>query len=513
MKQVAYADDLAGGSRLEKLREWWDKTVEFGPAFGYYPKPSKSWLIVKENEIERAKEIFHETGLNITTHGQKYLGGFLGTEEAINEYVNELVDDWVSQLDVLVQIAKSEPQAAYTGFTSGFKHKMTYYIRTIPNIASNLKVFDDKINTDFIPAITEGHQCTPRERSLLSLPVRLGGMGIPIFSETCGNEFNNSVRVTKQLTENIKRQIGDYNIDREQEKQIEREIKKERRDQQENLLEELRKSFTKEELRANDLAQMKGSSAWLTALPLEAEDYSLTKRVFFDAVNDRYRWELKRLPLKCVCGERFTTEHAMQCQNGGFIHKRHDRIRDAIAKLLNEVAYDVKVEPPLEPLTGESLLSTANTDKEARLDIAARGFWEDGGMAFLDIRVFNPFAKTHLNSKLSAAFERNETEKKTSYNQRVIEIEHGSFTPIVFSAYGGCSRETERFLSKLILKIAEKRDVPQSVIANYIRTKLSFILVRARGLCIRGSRKPWWTPKMEVPEAEVVQAVGEIREE
>ena len=58
MKQVAYADDLAGGSKLESLREWWDRTTRYGPAFGYYPKPSKSWLIVKPEQLTRAREIF-----------------------------------------------------------------------------------------------------------------------------------------------------------------------------------------------------------------------------------------------------------------------------------------------------------------------------------------------------------------------------------------------------------------------------------------------------------------------
>ena len=47
MKHVAFADDLGGGSKLEKLREWWDRCGEYGPAMGYYPKASKSWLVVK----------------------------------------------------------------------------------------------------------------------------------------------------------------------------------------------------------------------------------------------------------------------------------------------------------------------------------------------------------------------------------------------------------------------------------------------------------------------------------
>ena len=71
LNHVAYADDLGGGSKLDKLREWWDKTVKFGPSLGYYPKPSKSWLIVKEREHSRAEEIFEGTGINITMHGQK----------------------------------------------------------------------------------------------------------------------------------------------------------------------------------------------------------------------------------------------------------------------------------------------------------------------------------------------------------------------------------------------------------------------------------------------------------
>ena len=217
------------------------------------------------------------------------------------------------------------------------------------------------------------------------------------------------------------------------------------------------------------------------------------------------------MPINCVCKEIFKPDHAMQCSNGGFIHKRHDRVRDMFAKLLDEVAYDVRVEPTLEPLSGETLPKTASREEEARLDISARGFWQDGAMAFFDVRVFNPFAKTHLKSKLEAVFDANENTKKAKYNQRVIEVEHGSFTPIVMSAYGGVSRETERFMSRLITKIAEKKDVPISTIANYVRTKLSFILVRSQVLCIRGSRK-LWKHNMDIQEAEIVQSVGKIKE-
>ncbi|MCH2416854.1 MAG: hypothetical protein MK195_08855 [Acidimicrobiales bacterium] len=480
MKHVAYADDLGGGSKLEKLKEWWDRCVLHGPAMGYHPKPSKSWLIVKPENLERATELFEGTGVKITVEGKKYLGGFVGPVQGAESYVQSLVQEWIEQLEKLSIIAKSEPQAAYSAFTAGFRHKTTYFIRTIPNLKEVLKPLDEMLDNIFIPAITEGHHCSPADRRLLALPVRLGGMGIPIFTEMCDREYANSRTATAQLTTKIQQQQHEYSIDSTEEKEIQLRIKKERKDYEENELKAIRRNMTQDQKRANDVAQLKGASSWLNALPLKDEEYTLNKREFFDAVALRYRWRLKRLPIHCACNrkEKFDVDHAMNCTTGGFIHRRHDRIRDLVAEMVDGVAYDVHIEPPLQPLSGEDLPRSANKEDEARLDIAARGFWQRGEMAFFDVRVFNPFAKTHLNSKLETVFTRNEASKKSEYNERVIKIEHGTFTPIVLSAYGGFGRESGRFISKLIEKISEKHDLQSSTVANYIRTKISFELVR-----------------------------------
>ena len=176
----SYADDLGGGSKLEKLRDWWNKCVLHGPAMGYHPKPSKSWLVVKEEMFDKATELFNDTGVQITIEGREYLGGFIGTEEGKAKYVEGLVANWVKQLEILSTIAKTEPQAAYAAFTAGFRHKITYFIRTIPNIKELLKPFDKTVDSVFIPAITEGHHCSKPDRKLLAFPVSSGGMGIPI---------------------------------------------------------------------------------------------------------------------------------------------------------------------------------------------------------------------------------------------------------------------------------------------------------------------------------------------
>ena len=466
---------------------------------------------MKESKLDQAREIFQGTEIKITTEGKRYLGGFVGTTAGAVKYVEELVTEWIEELRELCKVAKSEPQAAYSSFTAGYKHKMTYFMRTIPNLVSILEPLDEVINTEFIPAITEGHQCSEDDRKLLSLPVRLGGMGIPIFSELCVREFRNSTLATLQLTEKIKAQISAFDLDQDREKEVQSMITAAKKEHEVKTLEDLRRRMGAEKLRSNDLAQMKGASSWLNALPLKEEGYVLNKREFFDAVALRYRWQLKRLPLNCVCSQKFEVDHAMTCATGGFIHKRHDGVRDVVAKIIDDVAYDVQTEPHLQPLTGEILRPSANKEDEARLDISARGFWQRGEKAFFDVRVFNPFARTHLSTKLETVFKQQEASKKNQYNERVIQIEHGTFTPIVTSAYGGYGRETNRFLSALINKVAEKHDMHMSVVANYIRTKLSFEIVRSQVLCIRGSRS-LKRPNIDVSEVEVVQHVAGIRE-
>ena len=65
-------------------------------------------------------------------------------------------------------------------------------MRTIPNISHQLKKTDELILTKFIPAITGGIYVNPDERYLLSLPAKYGGLGLSIFSELAGIEFQNS---------------------------------------------------------------------------------------------------------------------------------------------------------------------------------------------------------------------------------------------------------------------------------------------------------------------------------
>ena len=61
----------------------------------------------------------------------------------------------------------------------------------------------------------------------------------------------------------------------------------------------------------------------------------------------------------------------------------------------------------------------------------------DRQRAFFDIRAFNPLAPSYSTIPLAQCYTRNEQEKRRAYGQRVRQIEHGSFSPLVFSKGGG----------------------------------------------------------------------------
>ena len=65
----------------------------------------------------------------------------------------------------------------------------------------------------------------------------------------------------------------------------------------------------------------------------------------------------------------------------------------------------------------------------------------------------------------------NEQEKKQAYNKRILQIDHDTFTPLVFSINGSMGRECQKFYSRLAQMGSEKKDLQQSISSNWIRKK------------------------------------------
>ena len=176
VKQVWYADDASVGGKLVKLCEWWYGIISLGLKYSYYANPLKIWLIVKPEHFLAASEVFHGTGVQITSEGRRHLGAVVGCKSFTVEYMEENVSQWVNEGNRLSTIAVTHPQVAYAAFTHCFINKWSYFMRTTPNIANIFQPLEDAIRLCLITAITGKSSISDFERDLFSFPTRLGSL-------------------------------------------------------------------------------------------------------------------------------------------------------------------------------------------------------------------------------------------------------------------------------------------------------------------------------------------------
>ena len=75
-------------------------------------------------------------------------------------------------------------------------------------------------------------------------------------------------------------------------------------------------------------------------------------------------------------------------------------------------------------------------------------------------------------------FQLHENEKKRQYSRRVLEVEQGTFTPLVFTSTGGMADECKRFHSRLAELLALKKGDDYATTISWIRAKVSFAILR-----------------------------------
>ena len=512
--QVWYADDASALGSAANLRVWWDKLAKLGPSYGYFPNSNKTWLVTKESCFSDAAAAFEGTSVNVTCTGRPHLGAPLGTQDYIDTFVSEKVEQWSGDLKLLSAIATTQPHAAFAAFSHGLFSKWSFLSRTISNISHLLQPLETIIRSEFIPSLTGQPPPNNSSRRLFALPARLGGLGIRDPVTTSDREYSASRQICAPLVRLIREMRHDYPneciVDQFAAKSV---VQKLRREQASQCAETLKGDLPATSRRAMMLASEKGASNWLTSLPIKEFGFCLHKGAFMDALALRYGWSPSNVPLHCECGATFTVEHVLSCQRGGFPIIRHNEIRDLTATLLTEVCHNVLVEPDLQPLTGEVLARATSVRTDgARLDIAANGLW--GGRferSFMDVRVFNPHAPSNRASSISACYRKHELEKKRAYEQRLLEVEHATLTPLVFSSTGGMARQATTFYKRLASMLSAKWDHPYSATLCWVRSRLAFSLLRSSIQCIRGARSSIGHAIKSPAPVDLVNAEAQLR--
>lgn len=483
--QSWYADDSAAIGELKNLKEWLDLVIREGPKYGYYPEPSKSYLVVDKKYVAQAHEIFDEYKIKIV-EGKRFLGGFVGTGTEKNEFLTKKRLDWENAIDALAEVAATQPQAALSAFVKSLQCEWNYVQRVVENPEDHFAPLEAKIKDKFVPALLNIPTVSDDERNLFSLPARLGGLGL--FNPTEDNDlkFKASKNATSYLRNvwlNGREFDGFEHIHNVRTARKNCEIEQNARHN--DKLNDLQSRMPKEYERAVRRAVEGKTSTWLTVLPLKQDNFDLTANEFRDALAIRYCKPLTNAPGSCDgCQQSFTMRHALACKKGGLVTLRHNEIRDTVGDMVSLVWNDVRKEVVVKDYDPDK-------DEPALIaDLYARGVYERQIAASFDIRVTDTDAQSYCSRSPISVLKSAEVEKKAKYS-RACEERHISFTPLVTSVDGLLAPEFENLMKRLSDCLAAKWNKPYSHIMGWTRARLSCAIIRATSMCIRGTRTKW----------------------
>ena len=423
--QVWYADDASAGGSLRDICDWFSLLCSRGPAFGYFPEPSKSF-VVGEHCRSEAEALFQGLGVHVVT-GHRYLGGFIGDLNQRNVFVQKKVNNWVNHVHVFGDIALSQPQLAYTAVTRSLQFEWTFLLRVLHDGGALFQDLESSLASNFLPAIF-GVEVSSAERDLFSLPLQMGGLGITNPVTAASSCFSSSIHSTTSLVKfitgvssfELDAHVATVSLARDHHRVSLNEYFSCKFDA---LLPQLDPLQQRSVLRAKEF----NLSGWLSVLPLERDQFDLSPQEFRDALALRYRKLLLNLPGNCDgCGATFTTDHALDCRFGGLVTRRHNEVRDAFGDLSSLVWGLVHREPVVqEACDGRGALIA---------DLAVRGVWQAQCDTLFDIRIVDTDAPSY-RSRTSQDILRSAELDKRKYLQACQDC-RASFTPICVSVDG-----------------------------------------------------------------------------
>ena len=109
---------------------------------------------------------------------------------------------------------------------------------------------------------------------------------------------------------------------------------------------------------------------------------------------------------------------------------------------------------------------------------------------FFDVRVFYFHAQSYCSLQIPVVYRNHERQKRSEYEERIREVDKGSFTPLVFSSSGGAGPAATTMLKRLADIYANRMAISYNEAIAWLRCRLAFALLRSSVLCLRGARAP-----------------------
>ena len=262
-------------------------------------------------------------------------------------YVNGRIQ-WQNDVIQLSNFASSQPHAAYSAMIHGLSSRWTFLTRTVCDLSSQLVPLGEAIHLHLLPKFCL-HAPNDSEWAIFALPIHQRGLGIFDPCKSSQNNYQFSTSVTSPLASAILNQFSYFDSSiLQQQRTLKQKALSTKHQNLSQRFSEFFSTLSNNLQLSLKLAGEKGTSSWLSTLPLGCHGFALHKGDICDELALRYGWSPKTLPASCVCGRSNNIEHVLSYPNGSgaFSTIRHNNIQDLTAEIMSEVCHDVSTEPP-----------------------------------------------------------------------------------------------------------------------------------------------------------------------
>ena len=331
-----------------------------------------------------------------------------------------------------------------------------------------------------------GCEISQCERAVFSFPTQMGGLNIIDSVHSAPSNYDTSRKLTDPIIGALKG-LNDFDLDMFQ---IHCEtVRKETIAIKESDLQSMFTNIVAQldpmQQRAVERAKSEKMSSWLNVVPAARHQFDLSAQEFRDALAIRYKKPLLGIPPQCDgCSAPFDLAHALSCRKGGLVTQRHNEVRDAFGDLASLAWHQVVKEPVVREATRSPVTPALVAD------LSVRGVWTPQSEALFDIRIVDTDARSYCSRPPMDVLSAAEEEKKRKY-QSACNDRRALFTPICVSVDGMMGKEAGVFVKRLADRLSRKWNRNYSTVLGWIRTHLTFAILRATILCLRGSRTKW----------------------
>ncbi|CAM8889842.1 unnamed protein product [Rhodiola kirilowii] len=409
-----------------------------------------------------------------------------GAEEIVGRRVRGI-------MDVLAEMSKlDDPQLellllrACVGMP-----KMMYNLRSAPPcwIEGSIRSFDSAVHQSLVHIYNAGF--TADQRRLVGLPIKFGGLGVPIGSEVALSAAVASLVQAGGLWELLTKDLfsssrcgvllAEWNIRFRPRSPVGmEELRSKAKPQQ--WLSGLAAEVIRDEIKGRGGARVctlvnavsvSGSGIWTTAIPTPFSGLHMNPAAYRMAL--KYRTGRNVFPVSQACTScrglqtsDAAGDHDSHCPGGGRRIRRHNAVRDALFTFFREA----NLGPRLEVA---GLLEGG--EKPADILVPA---WDDGKDLCVDVSIVSPFVGEGAEMESGEAARRAE-ERKISIYGAGCSANGLIFEPFIMESLGGFGGRADRLIRTVAARWAEAKGLEPPAALSILRQKLSFVSQKALG--------------------------------